>query len=396
MLEFLIPYLVFQYIILGCLMMLSSNRGNRYLGIYFFLLSLRAALVLNISFFSPSTYPIQFYAVSFIALLSSVISLYCYFNSFFTHKLKRQKTLFLLPFFSTSLFIVLCQQEKFVDIGALEQSKLFFIFTLFHFVCMLVFCLHMIVKMNHILKQSEIQLSPQKIVLLYWSRFYLAIQLLLFGGQNIILIFFHLNLFIEEFETILFVLNIYLQIIIPIATLLALCIAYFVLRNPKVFEINSNSTEEPLQLFNRIENKLVQVALPEIAKLNIGYNRISEEQFSFIVGQIEELFTKDQIFLNPTLTIKEFSDRINCSVNNCSFVINQHWKMNFKDLVNEFRVEHAKKILLKTKIEEIKNYTIAMDSGFNSESSFYLVFKKKTGQTPIVFRQTNSLNTKLY
>lgn len=53
---------------------------------------------------------------------------------------------------------------------------------------------------------------------------------------------------------------------------------------------------------------------------------------------------------------------------------------NFTDLLNSFRIDHAKALILSSK--NYSNLDIALECGFTCERSFYRAFKKHTGITP--------------
>jgi AraC-like DNA-binding protein len=62
----------------------------------------------------------------------------------------------------------------------------------------------------------------------------------------------------------------------------------------------------------------------------------------------------------------------------------------FYDLVNGYRVEEAKRLLLDPKSKNNKILAIAFDSGFNSKTTFNTVFKKFTGFTPSDFKEQHA------
>jgi len=71
-----------------------------------------------------------------------------------------------------------------------------------------------------------------------------------------------------------------------------------------------------------------------------------------------------------------------------SYIINREWELNFNELLNVYRVNKAKQLLLSPTNETATMFAIAIDSGFNSESSFYTVFKKITGLSPKKFKDS--------
>jgi len=71
-----------------------------------------------------------------------------------------------------------------------------------------------------------------------------------------------------------------------------------------------------------------------------------------------------------------------------SQIINQNSGKNYSTLINELRIEHAKKLLAN---EEYSNYTISalgLESGFNTKTNFYSTFKKITGHTPNEYKKS--------
>jgi len=68
------------------------------------------------------------------------------------------------------------------------------------------------------------------------------------------------------------------------------------------------------------------------------------------------------------------------SPNQLSQIINQEAKVNFHDFVNNYRVEEF--INRATTNKKYSLLALALDSGFNSKSSFNTIFKKQKGVTP--------------
>jgi AraC-like DNA-binding protein len=55
--------------------------------------------------------------------------------------------------------------------------------------------------------------------------------------------------------------------------------------------------------------------------------------------------------------------------------------------VNSYRVEEVKKRLGNLKYEHLSLTGIAFDCGFNSEASFYRIFRQQTGYSPKSYLQ---------
>ena len=77
------------------------------------------------------------------------------------------------------------------------------------------------------------------------------------------------------------------------------------------------------------------------------------------------------------------------SQNHISLVLKRNAQQNFKEFINQYRIEEAKKRL---KAPESRQFTIdfiAKECGFNSLATFYRIFKKEVGITPKQFIKSN-------
>ena len=91
------------------------------------------------------------------------------------------------------------------------------------------------------------------------------------------------------------------------------------------------------------------------------------------------------LHLEKNLNIDRFSKRLGYKPRRVSQLLNDQLGMSFSEFINHYRVEHAKIILSQNPtitIAEVMN-----QSGFNSESSFYRIFKKMTGDSPKLYRE---------
>lgn len=96
--------------------------------------------------------------------------------------------------------------------------------------------------------------------------------------------------------------------------------------------------------------------------------------------RLRECMSLEKPYLDPKLNLAALADSVGVSPNQLSQVINQKEQVNFHDFVNRYRVEEFIRLA-----SENRNYSllaIALDSGFNSKSSFNGIFKKQTGTTP--------------
>ncbi|WP_271769964.1 helix-turn-helix domain-containing protein [Aquimarina algiphila] len=134
------------------------------------------------------------------------------------------------------------------------------------------------------------------------------------------------------------------------------------------------------QLIARLtENKLKQLQTKNAC-------HITDDNVYF--KELEFLMKEAKIYRDANLGLDSMSTQLNISGNYLSQLVNKVTGRNFTDYVNGFRIEDAKS---KLRNPEFTNYTIiaiALESGFNSKSTFYSAFKKLTGISPKEYRKT--------
>ena len=91
------------------------------------------------------------------------------------------------------------------------------------------------------------------------------------------------------------------------------------------------------------------------------------------------------MFLDAKRNVRLLARAVNSNVKYVSYVINKVHNKNFANFINDYRINHAKHLLLDNAHKKMTIEAIGNLSGFNSKSSFNTTFKKSTGQTPSQF-----------
>ena len=149
-----------------------------------------------------------------------------------------------------------------------------------------------------------------------------------------------------------------------------------------------------LIIFNRkidLKNKLLVLKNLELTE-SISLNKKKKSESKIIIPelieQIENLFDKDKIFMDPELTLDKISKLLNTNRSYLSETINQHYNKSFRTIINTYRINEARLLLVDEKFHHYSIEGIALTVGYKSISSFNSVFKKETGITPSYFRNT--------
>ena len=88
-------------------------------------------------------------------------------------------------------------------------------------------------------------------------------------------------------------------------------------------------------------------------------------------------------YLNPEMRQPQLAQELSLTTHQLSQVINKRAQMSFPDLVNSYRVNEAKALILKGE----RSIDVAYAVGFNNKTSFYKAFKRFTGLTPNEFKK---------
>jgi len=117
-------------------------------------------------------------------------------------------------------------------------------------------------------------------------------------------------------------------------------------------------------------------------------NKEMDKETQDLIGQKLSIIIEKELFLNPSFSLEEAAKELKLTKHLLSQYVNEVLGKSFSNLIKEYRIEKAKKLL-----ETETNYTIeslGYDSGFNSKSTFFTAFKKITGLTPAEYQKMQS------
>jgi len=103
--------------------------------------------------------------------------------------------------------------------------------------------------------------------------------------------------------------------------------------------------------------------------------------------KLEAALTEQGVYKKSDLSLGTLAELLHERPHYVSQVISQEFSSSFYDLVNRYRIEHAKRLLRES--PDCNVLSVALDSGFNSKSAFHVAFRRSTGTTPSNFRQIN-------
>jgi AraC-like DNA-binding protein len=117
-----------------------------------------------------------------------------------------------------------------------------------------------------------------------------------------------------------------------------------------------------------------------------AHSSLKSEEAVRIENELKNVMGRDKLYLDSSLTIDVLSEKIKTSRHHLSQVLNEKLNRTYVDYLCDLRLEEARKRLSEPSNFRFTIAAIALDSGFNSVSSFNDVFKRRFGITPSRFR----------
>jgi len=149
--------------------------------------------------------------------------------------------------------------------------------------------------------------------------------------------------------------------------IMVLYVAYMAYVQPDVFSKKYNSIKAGIN-FQKYERS----GLTESLAIELKENLIS-------------LLVEEKVYKENDLSLEILSEKLNTTRHNASQIINEHFNMNFFELINKFRIEEVLNILKDDVYGNLHIIDIAYEVGYNNKVTFNKAFKKETSLTPTQF-----------
>ncbi|MDF9800590.1 AraC-like DNA-binding protein [Catalinimonas alkaloidigena] len=140
--------------------------------------------------------------------------------------------------------------------------------------------------------------------------------------------------------------------------------------------------------------QLLRIHLPK-STINHSHKSelVSTEHLENLQDEIDRLKTfvsQQKPYLDPELKLDKLASLLSMHPKALSHLLNQGLHTSFYDFINYHRVEEIKKKLIDSQYAKYTLLGIALESGFNSKSTFNHIFKKFTRHTPMEYKKKHS------
>lgn len=137
--------------------------------------------------------------------------------------------------------------------------------------------------------------------------------------------------------------------------------------------MNRNETEDQAYLMRR-DSAVISRPGP------LQY--LTEEEAGRMKAGLERLFREQKPYLQPGYSLRAMARALSRPLYQVSAFINHEYGMNFNNLINRQRIEHALQLMDTGEADQLNFSGLASECGFNNRNSFTSAFKKFAGKTP--------------
>jgi len=122
-------------------------------------------------------------------------------------------------------------------------------------------------------------------------------------------------------------------------------------------------------------------------------DRLKQTEIDTLQRAIKNILERDKVYLESDLSLSRLAIRLNTTNNNLSWILNNVYQKNFYEFINEYRVQDFIRRIENHEHKQLTILSLALESGFNSKSTFNKVFKSIKNETPsnYIKRMENSI-----
>jgi len=118
-----------------------------------------------------------------------------------------------------------------------------------------------------------------------------------------------------------------------------------------------------------------------------GSSALSDEESDKGLARFRHAMEIERAYLQSDLTLDRLADELGLARTYLSQVINERCERPFLDVLADYRVREAQRILADDQARHLTVEAVGSRAGFQSKSAFYAAFKKRTGLAPAAFRR---------
>jgi len=139
------------------------------------------------------------------------------------------------------------------------------------------------------------------------------------------------------------------------------------------------------------EKKLKPISKYKLDAYKYSSSSLTSELSIELKHKLVNLMDEEKVYRNNDITLQKIADLLNTNRHNTSQIINEHFGLNFFDLINSYRINEAMSILKNNTSGVVNIIDVAYEVGFNNKVTFNKSFKKYNHITPSEYLRSFTL-----
>ena len=113
---------------------------------------------------------------------------------------------------------------------------------------------------------------------------------------------------------------------------------------------------------------------------------LSNEVLDQYHQKLESIIKSKSLYLRPKLCLDDLSIETGIPVKYVKQVLSEKLNSTFFEFISKYKIRRAKRLLIKIDDDHFSISNVAIESGFNTDESFVVLFKKHTNMSPENYR----------
>ena len=113
---------------------------------------------------------------------------------------------------------------------------------------------------------------------------------------------------------------------------------------------------------------------------------LSNEVLDQYHQKLESIIKSKSLYLRPKLCLDDLSIETGIPIKYVKQVLSEKLNSTFFEFISKHKIRRAKRLLIKIDDDHFSISNIAIESGFNTDDSFVVLFKKHTNMSPENYR----------
>ena len=116
------------------------------------------------------------------------------------------------------------------------------------------------------------------------------------------------------------------------------------------------------------------------------YLILSNETLNQYHQKLDSIIKTKSLYLRPSLCLNDLSIETGIPIEYVNQVLSEKLNLTFFEFISKYKIVEAKRLLTKINDNHFSISKIAIESGFNTDDSFVILFKKYTDMSPENYR----------